>query len=515
MVWYIAQNGKAEKISEEDLTAKIKSGEIHDDTLVVNAEIKNWVYVNQTDLWKALHTDGSLPDDSISAEKQEKPLINGILQSPAAHSQNTADGADADLKDKRVHSSKTKREITILSITAAVALMFVGVLAVILTTVIKNLNTGSPTLPSSSASSGSLAFSDTTAPSGTTAPSSTTAPSGTSASSGTSTSIGGTINEDLLSDIGRTYGEISKKYGEGTNIGGFEGELSAEFENSTYHFRAGDIHGSAYSGDGGFEVIPEDDAVCFRIDTDAKTLFNGFTDRYSISDIEQELGVSASTVFSDLTVERYLCHFEYGNCDIDITLDVNGDEVTDEFTKDSDTFIALKDSFSALYERDTEFPSSSGKVSFNENLLSDIGLTYGQINAKYGKETHCDGFGGSLFYEFEYGPGSYFFKDENERTVFVDETGNFISPDEDAVCFNIITDAKTLFNNFEGTKSISEIERELELPIEYYENDPEYSEFDTNICSFDYGNYHITINIERGIGMTVVEDAMAVISTRS
>lgn len=173
----------------------------------------------------------------------------------------------------------------------------------------------------------------------TTSPASTTS-SGSSASSGKIS-----INEALLSDLGSTYGEIRAKYGEGTNISGFEFELFASFKNGGYNFRSKDIYGDAYSGDGeGFyNVIPEEDAVCDRIATDAKTLFGDFNGSYSMSDIEQALGVTASRELYRPASEREgnYCHFEYGHCMIDIDLDGIGNE----FTKDSDVFLVLKYSF--------------------------------------------------------------------------------------------------------------------------------------------------------------------------
>lgn len=52
MIWYVAQNGQAQKMSEEVLLYKIENDEISPDTLVVNPDIKNWIPLNQTSLWK-------------------------------------------------------------------------------------------------------------------------------------------------------------------------------------------------------------------------------------------------------------------------------------------------------------------------------------------------------------------------------------------------------------------------------------------------------------------------------
>lgn len=151
-----------------------------------------------------------------------------------------------------------------------------------------------------------------------------------------------TFNGDLLSDIGYEYGRLTDKYGDGTNISGFEGELFADFNNSTYRFRAGDKNGSAYIG-GGFEAVPKDDAVCYAIDTGANSVFNGLSGRCSVSDLK-DLGINASVASSRRAsfageIEGYYCHFEYGNCEIDIELD----EKSNEFTKNSPVFILLKE----------------------------------------------------------------------------------------------------------------------------------------------------------------------------
>ena len=52
MIWYVAQNGQAQKMSEEVLLYKIENDEISPDTLVVNPDIKNWIPLNQTQLWQ-------------------------------------------------------------------------------------------------------------------------------------------------------------------------------------------------------------------------------------------------------------------------------------------------------------------------------------------------------------------------------------------------------------------------------------------------------------------------------
>lgn len=52
MVWYIAQDGQAKKTPEEVLIYKIENKEISEDTLVVNSDIKEWVPLKETKLYK-------------------------------------------------------------------------------------------------------------------------------------------------------------------------------------------------------------------------------------------------------------------------------------------------------------------------------------------------------------------------------------------------------------------------------------------------------------------------------
>lgn len=42
MIWYVVENGRQKEMPEEVLIYKIQNGEIEPNTLVMNAEIKNW-----------------------------------------------------------------------------------------------------------------------------------------------------------------------------------------------------------------------------------------------------------------------------------------------------------------------------------------------------------------------------------------------------------------------------------------------------------------------------------------
>lgn len=52
MDWYIAVDNKPKKIPETILIYKIKNKEISEDTLVVNSDIKEWVPLKETKLYK-------------------------------------------------------------------------------------------------------------------------------------------------------------------------------------------------------------------------------------------------------------------------------------------------------------------------------------------------------------------------------------------------------------------------------------------------------------------------------
>ena len=64
MIWYIAVDDKPEKATEEELIYRIKNNQIKSDALVVNAEKKEWIPLNETKIW----TDNFMePKDNIKA----------------------------------------------------------------------------------------------------------------------------------------------------------------------------------------------------------------------------------------------------------------------------------------------------------------------------------------------------------------------------------------------------------------------------------------------------------------
>lgn len=156
---------------------------------------------------------------------------------------------------------------------------------------------------------------------------------------------------------------------------------------------------------------------------------------------------------------------------------------------------------------DTEY--SQTKISINQDFLSDIGSTFSELNKKYGEVTETAYLDGGRYFVFETGSGMYFFQASNGDTAFVDENGNFKSDiDGNAVCFLVQANITTFLNDLEGLKPIVDVEQELGVSIECFENEMEggYS------CSFDYKNYAISISL--GDSETVISEDSTVIVKR-
>lgn len=82
MQWYIAENGIAKQIPEEVLIYKIQNGEIASDTLVVNAEIKNWIPLESTDIWRS-YPHPSVVSSAVNDASQQKALYQFTTHSAA------------------------------------------------------------------------------------------------------------------------------------------------------------------------------------------------------------------------------------------------------------------------------------------------------------------------------------------------------------------------------------------------------------------------------------------------
>ena len=143
----------------------------------------------------------------------------------------------------------------------------------------------------------------------------------------------------------------------------------------------------------------------------------------------------------------------------------------------------------------TDFVSySQTPISINQNFFSDLGLPYSEINKKYGEVTESGFFNGGGYYIFENGHGLYFFKDNNGNSAFFDEneTSEYLKPqipDNNAECFLIQANITDLFNNFKGCKPIVDVEQELGISIECYEDEVDLGYSQTTV--FEYNSVDV------------------------
>lgn len=121
-------------------------------------------------------------------------------------------------------------------------------------------------------------------------------------------------------------------------------------------------------------------------------------------------------------------------------------------------------------------------VSINEDFLADLGCSYGELRKKYGEITKEEHINVAIFWGFDHSPGMYYFESKNEYGEI---------PNDDDLCYGSLTDAKTLFGDFEGVKSISDVEKELGVSIKCFMDET----INGYACTFDYHNYSIYINL--------------------
>ena len=121
------------------------------------------------------------------------------------------------------------------------------------------------------------------------------------------------INQDIFSDIGSTYHDITGKYGDMLESDYIDGGLYFTFENSPAVYYFIDDEGNSAN------QAPADDALCFCMDIAAGNFFDNFHAPRNPSELEQVLGVAMEISFSEMT-ETYMCSFEYNGCDILINM---------------------------------------------------------------------------------------------------------------------------------------------------------------------------------------------------
>lgn len=147
---------------------------------------------------------------------------------------------------------------------------------------------------------------------------------------------------------------------------------------------------------------------------------------------------------------------------------------------------------------------SQTPININQNILSNIGRTYGAIYEEYGEIKDSDFLDGGKYFIFENSSELYFFEDSPGSGT---ATNSYEDNDIDAnsVCFCIYTNIQNLFNSFKGLKSIEDAEQELGIPIEYFEDGETGAG-----CSFNYQNYVIYISLNNDEKL-ITEDSWAII----
>ena len=292
MIWYIATNDKAEKITEEELIKKISNNEINPNTLVVNKQIKHWIAVGQTYLWQYA--------DSNFKQAKVNPVPNTYIYASAVNRQ-----------------KENRKNIIIIIVTL---LVIMAVLVTGLTFIIHKAKNNNE-IQSDEITSVETTENTTT--------SQITQPEDTKVS----------INNDFFSDLGSTYGELTDKYGEVTYTDYYNGGRYFEFEQGKADYFFKDDNGTAAFFDENLnEYMPNDNSVCFIAMTDTKTLFNNFNDTLTINELEDELGINIEYYYDEDGMDGiyHTSSFVYNNYQISIEMDNNS-------TISSDDFVMIKE----------------------------------------------------------------------------------------------------------------------------------------------------------------------------
>ncbi len=134
---------------------------------------------------------------------------------------------------------------------------------------------------------------------------------------------------------------------------------------------------------------------------------------------------------------------------------------------------------------------SQTPIVIDQNILSNIGLTYGVMCEKYGGIKVSDFRDGGRYFIFENNPGLYFFEDAPGSGTASNGFGDE-DIDENSVCFSVQTEVKNLFNDFNGLKTIEDAEQELGVSIECFDDE----EAGGYSCTFYYQNYFIYISLK-------------------
>lgn len=215
---------------------------------------------------------------------------------------------------------------------------------------------------------------------------------------------------------------------------------------------------------------------------------------------------SDSTIMGLLVLYDVTNEFEF--TDIEDTADPNySSEPTfydDVIIDESDQSDQSDNEHESTYSEYTNSQEGDKDIVFNDNIFSDLGVTYGEMCKKYGEIEETDDLRGGIYFVFEKSPNLYFFENApGSRSAWNGLESDDV--DENAMCFSIQTEIQNLFSNFRGVKSIEDAEQELGVSLECFEDG------DTGgyCCSFSYQNYFVSIYLNND--KLITEDSWATI----
>lgn len=304
------------------------------------------------------------------------------------------------------------------------------------------------------------------------------------------------INQDVFADIGLTYKELSEKYGQATESDGLYGGIYFKFEKSPgiYFFKGkdGNLNTIDFIDENG-QVKPEivSDIVCWNVRVNAKELFTGLQGLKSISDIEEEIGVSIE-IWENADTLGYDGNFSYQGFGISLELDDHSNYITENSAV---RFRRQNGDSSAPSESDDPSTEPVEMPFFNDSLLADIGQTYANISAKYIDPTSLDGFEGDLYAvisgrQYRFVPGN------GNGSAYSGDFDNIV-PNDDAVCVSIDAAARDLFFEFSEGMSASDLESHgISAATVSSRPAAAAGEIEGNFCRFEYGNCEVYILLD-------------------
>ena len=168
----------------------------------------------------------------------------------------------------------------------------------------------------------------------------------------------------------------------------------------------------------------------------------------------------------------------------------------EESTKETDVQTTENVTTEDTTEEDSTEPTA--ELAFNEDLLSDIGLTYSELVEKRGEKVDANFItkidGGGLEYTFEHGQGVYAWGyddldyereiEPGEAIPFSEIDTNVHLPKSEAPCRFILTEAKDLFVNASFPMNVSDIKN-----IDGIENYRSGEDKDHISSPYDYYSY--------------------------